>query len=57
MKKLLRTAGFAMDRFTVIVLNWMGNSFLTFVDVLEALSKRELNSNLKEFEIDAINHK
>jgi hypothetical protein len=56
-KKLPRTAGFAMDRLNVTVSNWMGNSFITFVDVLEALSKREFNPSLREYEIDAISHK
>jgi len=56
-KKLPRTAGFAMERLTVSVSNWMGNSFMSFVEVLEALSNREFNPNLGDFEIDAKNHR
>jgi len=56
-KKLLRAAGFTMDRLTVTISNWMGNSFLTFVDVLEALFKREFNPRLGDFEIGAADHK
>ncbi len=55
--KLPRAEGFAMNRLTVTVSHWMGNSFLTFVDVLESLSKREVNPSLREYEIDAMSHK
>ncbi len=56
-KKMPRFEGFAMDRLTVTVSNWMGNSFLTFVDVSESLSKRDFNPSVREYEIDAISHK
>ena len=56
-KKLPRTAGFAMNRLTVTVSNWMGTSFLTLVDVSEALYKPEFNPSLGNFEIGATNHK
>jgi len=56
-RKLPKTAGFAMDRMSVRVANWMGNSFLSFINVLEARGKREFNPALEDFEIDATDHK
>ena len=46
-KKLPRTARFAINRLTVTVSNWTGNSFMAFVDLLEALCKRQIKPSLR----------
>ena len=55
-KKLRKTAGMPMTRLSCTVNNWMGDSFLSYVGLLEARGDRKVEKGLADYDIDAKNH-
>ena len=56
-KKLRKTVGVPMTRLSCTVNNWMGDSFLSYVALLEARGDRKFQKGLADYDIDAKNHK
>jgi len=56
-KKLRKTAGVPMTRLSCTVNNWMRDSFLSYIALLEARGDRKFQKDLADYDIDAKNHK
>ena len=56
-KKLPKTAGVARDRLTITVNNWMSESFLAYIQFLEARVDPDFNKGLADFDVSVKDHK
>ena len=56
-KKIQKTAGVPMNRLSCTISNWMRDSFLSYVALLEARGDRKFQKGLADFDIDAKDHK